>query len=61
MQMVTERHWPVSFSVGVATWVVPPRDVDEVVKRADQLMYSVKNSGKNMVRHEVFGEQLTAA
>ncbi len=61
MRMVKERQWPVSFSVGVATWVVPPQDVDEVVKRADQLMYSVKNSGKNMVRHEVFGEQLTAA
>jgi diguanylate cyclase (GGDEF)-like protein len=61
MEMVKERNWPVTFSVGVATWVTPPRDVDEIIKRADQLMYSVKNSGKNMIRHEVFGEQLTAA
>lgn len=61
LEMVKGNDWPVTFSVGVATWVAPPRDVDEVVKRADQLMYSVKNSGKNMVRHEVFGEQLTAA
>ncbi|HEY0405151.1 MAG TPA: GGDEF domain-containing protein [Pyrinomonadaceae bacterium] len=61
LEMVKEHNWPVTFSVGVVTWVTPPQSVDEVVKRADQLMYSVKNSGKNMIRHEVFGEQLTAA
>lgn len=61
LEIVGQRNWPVTFSIGVVTWTTPPQNVDEVVKRADQLMYSVKNSGKNMIRHEVLGEQLTAA
>jgi diguanylate cyclase (GGDEF)-like protein len=61
LAIVREKNWPITFSIGVATWLKPPQDVDEVVKHADQLMYSVKNSGKNMIRHEIFGEQLTAA
>lgn len=61
LQTVREKNWPVTFSIGVATWLTPPQNVDEVVKGADTLMYSVKNSGKNKIRHEIFGEQRTAA
>jgi diguanylate cyclase (GGDEF)-like protein len=50
-----KRGWPVTFSIGIATFIVPPATVDEMIRQADGLMYSVKNSGKNMVRHEVFG------
>jgi diguanylate cyclase (GGDEF)-like protein len=61
MRVVRRNDWPVTFSIGVVTWDSPPRTVDEMVKRADTLMYSVKNDGKNKIKHEVFGEQATAA
>jgi len=51
-----ERGWPVTFSIGVVTYAVPPPTVDEAIRRADDLMYAVKNSGKNRVRHELAGD-----
>jgi diguanylate cyclase (GGDEF)-like protein len=45
--------WPVTFSFGVVTWPTPPPSVDEMVRAADELMYSAKRHGKNGVRHEV--------
>ncbi len=52
---VARKHgWPVTFSIGAVTFVGSPTTVDEMIKVADNLMYSVKKSGKNMVRHETF-------
>jgi diguanylate cyclase (GGDEF)-like protein len=48
------RGWDVSFSIGGATFLTPPRSVDEMLGRADQLMYEAKRSGKNGVRLEVY-------
>ncbi len=45
--------WPVTFSVGMVTYMLPPASVDEMVKKADNLMYAVKLAGKGAVRHEV--------
>jgi diguanylate cyclase (GGDEF)-like protein len=61
LRVVRQHNWPVTFSIGVATWTTPPDTVDELVKRADALMYEVKSSGKNRIGHEVFDEQATAA
>lgn len=47
--------WLVTFSIGVVTYVTPPPGIDALIKFADDLMYSVKRSGKNSVRHEVYG------
>lgn len=47
----------VTFSLGAATYSVPPDSVDEIVGRADKLMYDVKNSGKNSIRHEVIEQR----
>jgi diguanylate cyclase (GGDEF)-like protein len=45
-----QRHgWPVTFSVGVATFVHPPADVNTLVRQADDLMYQVKRQGKNAI------------
>jgi len=52
MQM---NEWPVTFSIGAVTFVTAPSTVDEMIKLADALMYSVKNTGKNEIKHEVFG------
>ena len=61
MRVVRKNLWPVSFSIGVATWARPPQTVDDMLRDADMLMYSVKSSGKNRIRHELFGEHRTAA
>ena len=43
------RLWPVTISVGVATFTAPSQSVDEMIKVADGLMYSVKKTGKDSV------------
>jgi diguanylate cyclase (GGDEF)-like protein len=40
----------VTFSIGVVTCNHPPDSLDKVIACADELMYEVKNSGKNNVR-----------
>jgi diguanylate cyclase (GGDEF)-like protein len=46
------NRWPVTFSVGVVTFLSPPESVDHMVQRADEIMYSVKQAGKNHLRQE---------
>ncbi|WIM07009.1 MAG: GGDEF domain-containing protein [Candidatus Nitricoxidivorans perseverans] len=36
---MTEKGWPVTFSIGVASYKVAPQDFDIMVKQADALMY----------------------
>jgi len=52
---VQKNEWPVSFSFGVATYLRPPESVEEMLKKADSLMYTAKKSGGNAVHHEVVG------
>ncbi len=40
----------VTFSIGVATFLHPPASVDEMILRADELMYAAKRSGKDRWR-----------
>lgn len=49
-----EQMWPLGFSIGVAVFRNAPASVDEALKRADALMYRVKNSGKNNILLEEF-------
>ena len=44
--------WPVTFSIGAVTFRTPPESVHEMIQRADEIMYSVKESGKNRLRQE---------
>ncbi len=54
LQEEARRHsWPVSFSVGVVTFMTPLESVDHMIKRADELMYEVKRSGKSAVVCEI--------
>jgi diguanylate cyclase (GGDEF)-like protein len=46
------NHWPVTFSIGAVTFRRPPESVYEMIHRADEIMYSVKESGKNRLRQE---------
>jgi diguanylate cyclase (GGDEF)-like protein len=45
--------FPVTFSAGVVTFSKTPENFEALVGRADNLMYDVKNSGKNGVRYAV--------
>jgi GGDEF domain-containing protein len=42
--------------VGAATFLTPPESADEMMARADELMYEAKRTAKGTVRHAVFGE-----
>ena len=48
-----KNNWPVTFSIGVLTCVDPKMTSDELIKQADDLMYLVKNSGKNSVNYSI--------
>jgi diguanylate cyclase (GGDEF)-like protein len=52
---MVEKGWPVTFSIGVVTFVEVPATAKEVIRSADDLMYVVKRSGKNAVRYQVWG------
>jgi diguanylate cyclase (GGDEF)-like protein len=52
---------PVTFSVGVVTWDTPPDSVDELLRAADEQMYTAKRLGKNAVRHKVSDARPNAA
>jgi diguanylate cyclase (GGDEF)-like protein len=47
--------WRVGFSIGAATWVTPAGSVDQMMARADELMYEAKRTAKGTARFEVIG------
>lgn len=51
---MARRGWTVGFSIGAATFVSPPASVDEMMARADALMYAAKREDKGSIRHAVF-------
>lgn len=48
------RHWPISFSVGLVTFETIPSDIKEAMRISDDLMYSVKNAEKNNVSYKLW-------
>lgn len=49
-----KKEYPVTFSIGTVTFSVPPKNPDVMIKIADEVMYSVKRSGKNSVEFAVY-------
>ena len=49
------HRWRVGFSFGVATFTTPPASVDQLLARADELMYQAKRTAKGTARFEVVG------
>ncbi len=49
------RGWKVGFSIGAAVFVSPPLSADELMARADELMYAAKRGGKGATRIAAFG------
>ncbi len=50
--MVKNNNLPVTFSIGVVT-CYKSCNLDELIKEADNLMYSVKKSGKNRIEFKI--------
>jgi diguanylate cyclase (GGDEF)-like protein len=48
-----QNGWRITFSVGAVTFLAQPVSVQEMIAGADQVMFSVKNSGKNRLQQEV--------
>jgi diguanylate cyclase (GGDEF)-like protein len=54
MESMKKHDWPVTFSIGVATFNTTPGSLDELIEKADALMYLVKQGGKNAIRQGVY-------
>ncbi len=53
LSIMKTNHWNVTLSIGLATYHTAPDTLAEIIKEADELMYQVKRSGKNDIRHAV--------
>ena len=49
-----ENNWPVTFSIGIATFLRMPASIEDMIRQADKLMYAVKNTSKGAIKQEVF-------
>lgn len=56
LKMDVEGRWPVTFSIGLVIYLKSPTTIDEVIGRADRLMYEAKETTKNALRWRVVGE-----
>ena len=61
LDLARENRWPVTYSIGLITWDSPPADVDEMLRAADEVMYTAKHHGKNRVQHRILKHSATAA
>lgn len=49
---IANNGYFVTFSIGAMTYLAPPVSVDEVFAACEAVMFRVKGSGKNAIRHE---------
>lgn len=47
-------NWPITFSIGVLTCSAAPHTAEELVRMADELMYSVKRDSKNAIKYSSY-------
>ena len=53
LDAMRQNRWPITFSIGLVTCLKAAASVEELMKKADELMYQVKMSGKNDIPHAV--------
>lgn len=56
LHAMQERDWPVTFSIGIATFLKMPPSIDDMIRQADKLMYAVKNTSKGAIKQAVFND-----
>jgi len=49
------HHWPVTFSIGTLTCLEGRLTPDELIVKADELMYKVKKNGKSGIAYGIVG------
>lgn len=54
LSAMEHRGWPITFSIGLATFTTALDSADEMIKRADKLMYKMKREGKGGISEQVF-------
>lgn len=54
LDLMKQSDWPVTFSIGVITFVTSPPSVNDIIREADRLMYDAKKAGKNRAEYAVF-------
>lgn len=54
LSAMRSQNWPVTFSMGVASYPLAPPDFDLLIKQADALMYEAKRLGRNRIRQQEF-------
>ncbi len=54
LEEMRQSNWPITFSIGVLTCSSAPYTTDELVRMADDLMYSVKRDGKNAIKYSTY-------
>ena len=54
-EVAHKKELPINMSIGVITCTYPLLcPLDDIIKAADNLMYSSKKEGKNLIKHEVW-------
>ncbi len=57
LDAMAKNNWQVTFSMGAVSCIVAPSTVSEIIKMADELMYSGKHYGKNIIKYSVYGPE----
>ncbi|MBS1246823.1 MAG: diguanylate cyclase domain, partial [Proteobacteria bacterium] len=51
----------ITFSIGIVTFLEPPRDIDQMFRLADEQLYHAKHQGKNRIAQTVVPGQATTS
>jgi diguanylate cyclase (GGDEF)-like protein len=54
LERMQKGGWPVTFSIGIVTFLTPPDTLERALKLSDDLMYAAKKDGKNTIRQQIF-------
>ncbi|WP_126455012.1 GGDEF domain-containing protein [Sulfuriflexus mobilis] len=57
LSIMQGKKWPVTFSIGAVTFSEAMDSSRDMIKKVDDLMYEVKRSGKNAIRHLAWPDQ----
>ena len=49
-EQASSHKWPLSVTMGVATFLKPPASISEMINKADNLMYEAKDAGKHTIK-----------
>lgn len=57
LALARQRNWPVTYSIGLVTFLHPPKSTDEMIGEADHLMYAVKRGTKNNLASGIWPQE----